>query len=339
MHIVRFVGLPPGGFSLPEGLSRLDGATQPGNRSTLGRPDADSAGDIRVGVSDGVTVTELTEVSGVGEMLRLPAGELRERCAGAAGPLRDAATVRLLPPVDGHMEVWAAGVTYHRSREARVVESERAADVYQQVYEAERPELFFKSAAWRVTGDDETVAIRTDSGIDVPEPELGLVVNSQAEIVGYTVVNDVSSRTIEGENPLYLPQAKIYLGGCAAGPAIRPAWEIADPYDLDITLTIRRDGAQAWTGNAATGLLQRRLDDLVRYLFRADDFPDGVLLATGTSLVPDLPFTLLAGDEIIITITDVGTLTSRVVSGKAAMSWLTEAVAEPPPPAQTPIHP
>jgi 2-dehydro-3-deoxy-D-arabinonate dehydratase len=322
MHIVRFVTPPAGGFPLPGGPVQADG---PAGQAVRGG--ADEAGDIRVGVSDGVTVTELTGVGGIGEMLRLPAAELRERCAGAAGKGHDAAAVRLLPPVDGRMEVWAAGVTYRRSREARVVESERAADVYQQVYEAERPELFFKSAAWRVTGDGETVAIRTDSGIDVPEPELGLVVNRQGEIIGFTIVNDVSSRTIEGENPLYLPQAKIYLGACAAGPAIRPAWEIADPYDLDITLTIRRDGAQAWTGSAATGMLHRRFDDLVRYLFHADDFPDGVVLATGTSLVPDLPFTLLARDEIVITITDVGTLSSRVVAGKAAMSWLTETAA------------
>ncbi|HZB33893.1 MAG TPA: fumarylacetoacetate hydrolase family protein [Streptosporangiaceae bacterium] len=333
MHIVRFVAPPAGGFPLPAGPVQANGST---DQEVRGH--ADEANESAVGVTDGVTVTELTGVSGIGEMLRLPAASLRERCVGAEGPRHDAAAVRLLPPVDGHMEVWAAGVTYHRSREARVVESERAADVYQQVYEAERPELFFKSAAWRVTGDGETVAIRTDSGIDVPEPELGLVVNRHAEIVGYTVVNDVSSRTIEGENPLYLPQAKIYLGGCAAGPAIRPAWEITDPYDLDITLTIRRDGAQAWTGSAATSLLQRRFDDLVRYLFRADDFPDGVVLATGTSLVPDLPFTLLAGDEIIITITDVGTLTSRVVSGKAAMSWLSATVAEPPPSSQSSIR-
>jgi 2-dehydro-3-deoxy-D-arabinonate dehydratase len=277
-----------------------------------------------VGVSDGATVTELTGVGGIGELLRLSPAELRERCAAAGGPRHEAAAVRLLPPVDGHMEVWAAGVTYRRSREARVVESERSADVYQQVYEAERPELFFKSAAWRVTGDGETVAIRTDSGIDVPEPELGLVVNRQAEIVGYTIVNDMSSRTIEGENPLYLPQAKIYLGGCAAGPAIRPVWEVPDPYDLDISLTIRRDGAAAWAGRAGTGRLHRRLDDLVRHLYRADDFPDGVVLATGTCLVPDLPFSLLGGDEIVITIAEIGTLTSTVVAGKAEMRWLTE---------------
>jgi 2-dehydro-3-deoxy-D-arabinonate dehydratase len=286
------------------------------------RPRADG---LAIGVSDGTTVTELTGVTGIGELLRLPTAELRERCAAAAGPRHDAAAVRLLPPADGLMEVWAAGVTYRRSREARVVESERSADVYQLVYDADRPELFFKSAAWRVTGHGETVAIRTDSGIDVPEPELGLVVNRHAEIVGYTVVNDMSSRTIEGENPLYLPQAKIYLGGCAVGPAIRPAWEVPDPYDLDITLTIRRDGAEAWTGRAGTRQLHRRLDELVRYLFRADEFPDGVLLATGTCLVPDLPFTLLPGDRIIIMISDIGALTSTVVSGKAEMGWLTGA--------------
>ncbi|HEY7486659.1 MAG TPA: fumarylacetoacetate hydrolase family protein [Streptosporangiaceae bacterium] len=289
------------------------------------RPGTD---DIAIGVSDGTTVTELAGVTGIGELLRLPAAELRARCEPVpdrgAGARHDAAAVRLLPPADGRMEVWAAGVTYRRSREARVVESERSADVYEQVYDAERPELFFKSAAWRVTGDGQAVAIRTDSGIDVPEPELGLVVNRQAEIVGYTVVNDMSSRTIEGENPLYLPQAKIYLGGCAVGPAIRPAWEIPDPYDLDITLTIRRDGAEAWTGRASTSLLHRRLDELITYLFHADDFPDGVVLATGTCLVPDLPFTLLAGDEITIAIADVGTLTSAVVVGKAALRWLSD---------------
>jgi len=147
----------------------------------------------------------------------------------------------------------------------------------------------------------------------VPEPELGLVVNRHAEIVGYTVVNDMSSRTIEGENPLYLPQAKIYLGGCAVGPAIRPAWEVPDPYALDI------DGVVTWSARANTGLLHRRLDELVEYLFREDAYLDGVVLATGTCLVPELPFTLSAGDEITIAISEVGTLTSTVVTGKEAM--------------------
>jgi 2-dehydro-3-deoxy-D-arabinonate dehydratase len=290
VHIVRF--LPPGG----------------------GRP--------HVGVSDGRTVTELPGT--LGELLRLPQDELRDRCQAADGPRHDAAAVRTLPPADGRMEVWAAGVTYRRSREARIAESERAADVYEQVYDAERPELFFKSAAWRVTGDGETVAIRADSGVDVPEPELGLVLNRYAEVVGYTVVNDMSSRTIEGENPLYLPQAKIYLGGCAAGPAVRPAWEVPDPYALDIELTIRRAGEVAWAGRASTAQLHRRFDDLVGHLFRADAFPDGAVLATGTCLVPEFPFTLAAGDEIAITIAEVGTLTSTVVSGKEPMAWLAE---------------
>jgi 2-dehydro-3-deoxy-D-arabinonate dehydratase len=277
-----------------------------------------------VGVSDGVTVTELAGPGLLGELLELRAEELRERVSAPDGPVHDASGVRLLPPADGRMEVWAAGVTYRRSREARVVESERSSDVYELVYDADRPELFFKSAAWRVTGDGETVAIRGDSGINVPEPELGLVVNRHAEIVGYTVVNDMSSRSIEGENPLYLPQAKIYLGGCAAGPAIRPAWEVPDPYRLGIALTIRRSGEVAWTGRASTDQLHRRLDDLVAYLFREDAFPHGVVLSTGTCLVPELPFSLAGRDEITITVSEVGTLTSTVVAGRAAMEWLTE---------------
>jgi 2-dehydro-3-deoxy-D-arabinonate dehydratase len=275
-----------------------------------------------VGVQTGDTVTELP-FAGVGELLGLPLAELRH-AVDAEGTTHDATRVRRLPPVDARMEVWAAGVTYQRSREARITESERSADVYDLVYDAERPELFFKSAGWRVTGDGESVSVRTDSGIDVPEPELGLVVNARGEIVGYTVVNDMSSRTIEGVNPLYLPQAKIYLGGCAAGPGIRPAWEVADPYALTIAMEIERAGAVAWSGETSTSLLHRTFDDLVRYLFHSDVFPDGVVLATGTALVPDLPFTLTAGDRVTITVAEVGTLSSTVVAGKAPLSWLAE---------------
>jgi 2-dehydro-3-deoxy-D-arabinonate dehydratase len=191
--------------------------------------------------------------------------------------------------------------------------------VYELVYDAERPELFFKSVAWKVTGDGGRIAVRADSEIDVPEPELGLVLNSAGEIVGYTVVDDVSSRTIEGVNPLYLPQAKIYLGACAVGPAIRPAWEVADPYALEITLTISRSEKIVWDGKASTSELHRRLDELAGYLFRADVFPDGAVLSTGTSLVPDLPFTLLDGDTVTIGIGEIGTLTSEVVKGLDAM--------------------
>ncbi|MFI6987824.1 fumarylacetoacetate hydrolase family protein [Nonomuraea wenchangensis] len=272
-----------------------------------------------VGVDDGEHVTELSGVTTVGELLRLPATELRERVTAPSGVEHASAAVRRLAPVDGLMEVWAAGVTYRRSREARVLESERAADVYELVYDAERPELFFKSVAWKVTGDGGRIAVRADSEIDVPEPELGLVLNAAGEIVGYTVVDDVSSRTIEGVNPLYLPQAKIYLGACAVGPAIRPAWEVEDPYALDITLTIARGGATVWDGKSSTSDLHRRLDELAGYLFRADVFPDGAVLATGTSLVPDLPFTLQDGDTVTIGIGEVGTLTTTVVRGLEGM--------------------
>ncbi|WP_433440383.1 fumarylacetoacetate hydrolase family protein [Nonomuraea sp. CA-141351] len=272
-----------------------------------------------VGVDDGRRVVELSGVTTVAELLRLPVEGLRERVAGADGPEHASGSVRRLAPVDGQMEVWAAGVTYRRSREARVLESERAADVYELVYEAERPELFFKSVAWKVSGDGGRIAVRSDSEIDVPEPELGLVLNAAGEIAGYTVVDDVSSRTIEGVNPLYLPQAKIYLGACAVGPAIRPAWEVSDPYALDITLSIARAGETVWDGKASTSQLNRRLDDLAGYLFRADLFPDGAVLATGTCLVPDLPFTLQDGDAVTIGIGEVGTLTTTVVKGLEPM--------------------
>ncbi|MEU8105411.1 fumarylacetoacetate hydrolase family protein [Nonomuraea muscovyensis] len=276
-------------------------------------------GTDAIGVENGEHIVELSGAATIGELLRTPVERLRERCERADGPQHPAGSVRRLAPVDGQMEVWAAGVTYRRSREARVTESERAADVYELVYDAERPELFFKSVAWKVSGDGGRIAVRADSAVDVPEPELGLVLNSAGEIAGYTVVDDVSSRTIEGENPLYLPQAKIYLGACAVGPAIRPAWEVADPYALDITLTITRDGRTAWDGKATTGELHRRLDELAGYLFRADAFPDGAVLATGTGLVPDLPFTLRAGDIVTIAIAEIGTLVSTVVEGPDAM--------------------
>jgi 2-dehydro-3-deoxy-D-arabinonate dehydratase len=233
---------------------------------------------------------------------------------------------RLLAPIDGRTEVWAAGVTYERSRTARMAESENSADIYDRVYGAERPELFFKSAAWRVSGSGDPVSARADSRIDVPEPELAVVLNRAGEVVGYTICNDMSSRSIEGENPLYLPQAKIYLGGCAVGPWIRPEWEIPDPYVLTIEMTIRRDGSEVWRGTESTSRLRRRIDELAAYLFREDEFPEGAVLSTGTSLVPDLPFTLEAGDEIRIAITEIGELINPVVRGKSAVSAATRGL-------------
>ena len=240
----------------------------------------------------------------------------------AAGTGQDQVPLRritVLAPLDGETEVWAAGVTYERSMHARVQESLDSADIYDRVYAAPRPELFFKSAAWRVAGPGDRVSARADSQVNVPEPELAAVLNAGGEVVGYTICNDMSSRSIEGENPLYLPQAKIYLGGCAAGPGIRPAWEVADPYGLTIEMTISRDGGTAWAGQASTAGLRRTVPELAAFLFREDEFPAGVLLSTGTSLVPDLPFTLLAGDEIRISISEIGELVNRVVRGKAAL--------------------
>src|SRR6185437_561132 len=215
---------------------------------------------------------------------------------------------------------WACGVTYKISQQARIEESEQSADVYQRDYDALRSELFYKSAAWRVVGDGQAIAIRSDSTLDVPEPEVALIVTAFGEIAGYTVCDDVSSRSIEGQNPLYLPQAKVYLGGCALGPSIRPAWEIPDPYALTIELTITRGGAVAWDGSARTSALHRKIDELAGYLVREDEFPAGVILSTGTSLVPDLPFTLQAGDEIRIAIPGIGELVNPVVRGKAAVA-------------------
>jgi 2-dehydro-3-deoxy-D-arabinonate dehydratase len=270
--------------------------------------------EVRVGVLTGPgRVTELAGVPSLAWLWRLPARQLRERLAAPGGPERDLADVTLLAPVDGRTEVWACGVTYQISREARLEESEHEADLYARVYEAERPELFFKSVAWRVAGSGAPIGIREDSAVTVPEPEVALIISAHGEIVGYTICDDVSSRSIEGENPLYLPQAKTYAGGCALGPMIRPAWEVADPYALRIELAITRGGAVAWSGTASTAQLRRRYDELVSYLMRADVHPDGAVLSTGTCLVP--PFTLQEGDTVTITVDEVGTLESPVVRG------------------------
>lgn len=236
------------------------------------------------------------------------------------------AAARLQAPVGGLTEVWAAGVTYERSREARMEESEKEADIYDRVYDAERPELFFKAASWRVAGTGEPVGVRADSPVNVPEPELAVVANRYGDIVGYTICNDVSSRSIEGENPLYLPQAKAYLGACAVGPGITPAWEVPDPRALPILMSIERGGEVVWAGEASTAELHRELPDLVGYLFREDEFPQGVVLATGTSLVPDLPFTLQGGDVVSIQLAGLGTLRNPVVVGKDGITHLVERV-------------
>lgn len=216
--------------------------------------------------------------------------------------------VRSVAPV-GTQEVWAAGVTYLRSRDARIEEAIEAIP-YDRVYEAERPELFCKSAGWRVRGPGETIAVRGDSTWDVPEPELTLVLDNAARIVGYTIGNDVSSRSIEGENTLYLPQAKTYDGSCAIGPAIVPATEIEPPFT--IRMTIERDGAGVYDDSTSTADMRRAFDELASYLGRALTLPTGAFLMTGTGIVPDPPFTLEPGDVVTIAVDGLGALGNTV---------------------------
>jgi 2-dehydro-3-deoxy-D-arabinonate dehydratase len=281
-----------------------------------------------VGVCVDDRVAPVEGVRTLAELWALPLPDLRNmlsETARAPSASRALEEVQLLPPIDGRTEVWACGVTYEVSREARVEESRHAASVYERVYDAERPELFFKSAAWRVAGDGEAIAIREDSSLDVPEPEVALAVNRFGEIVGMTACNDVSSRSIEGENPLYLPQAKTYLGSCALGPVVRPIWEVTKPYELAIELAVDRGGSPIWHGATTTAKLHRRYEDLVRCLFRADRHPDGAFLSTGTCLVPEAPFSLAAGDVVRVTVEGIGTLSNRVVRGLGAV----EAAASP----------
>ncbi|MEZ4498633.1 MAG: fumarylacetoacetate hydrolase family protein [Thermomicrobiales bacterium] len=244
--------------------------------------------------------------------LELSAQELRaslEAIAGAPGvPL---ASVELMAPVDWQ-EIWAAGVTYLRSRDARMEESQEKS-VYDRVYDADRPELFLKANVFRTSGPGQPIGIRGDSTWDVPEPECTLVINSAGEIVGYTIGNDVSSRSIEGENPLYLPQAKMFDKGAGLGPVIALAWEIADPTSLPITLTISRGGQVVFEGQTSTSQMHRTFEDLVAYLFRYQTFYHGVMLMTGTGIVPPNEFTLEDGDHVAITIEGIGRLENPVV--------------------------
>jgi 2-dehydro-3-deoxy-D-arabinonate dehydratase len=205
---------------------------------------------------------------------------------------------RRLPPIDRQHEVWAAGVTYLRSRDAREAETQ-VPDVYSKVYDAERPEVFMKSFGWRVVGHHAMLELRKDSRWNVPEPELVLVVNAFGEIVGYCAGNDMSSRDIEGENPLYLPQAKVFKTSCVLGPSLQVA-SVDELRDIEIHLTISRKGEPVFSGDTRTSRMKRTLEELVSYLFRELPFPEGVFLMTGTGIVPEETFTLQRGDVIDI---------------------------------------
>ena len=278
-----------------------------------------ATGEALVGLrqEDGRIVQLGRGARALADLLQLRASELRSRLSSSGSNAPEAEARTIMAPIDGATEVWAAGVTYKRSEEARVEES-ATPDIYTRVYRAERPELFFKATPRRVAGPEEPIVVRADSTWDVPEPEVALVINAFGEIVGYTVANDVSSRSIEGDNPLYLPQAKVYDGCCALGPGIVPAWEVADAYVLAIRMRIQRGGAPLWQGETSMREFARRLEDLAAYLFREDVFPDGVILSTGTALVPESPFTLEAGDVVEIEIDGLGSLRNPVVRGAAA---------------------
>ncbi len=281
---------------------------------------------IKLGLTDkGRSIGSFSSVQTLHDLLRLSSSEFRRTLEEAiqGSSSNDAEMETLLAPIDGAMEVWAAGVTYKRSEVARREESDTP-DIYSKVYAAQRPELFFKANARRVAGPNSHIAVRADSSWDVPEPELAVVINAHGEIVGYCIGNDVSSRSIEGENPLYLPQAKVYAGCCALGPGITPSWEIPDAYALGIYMNIERAGQLIWRGETSTGELHRKIDELVAYLYREDEFPDGAILCTGTALVPEHPFTLEAGDVVRISIDQLGSLNNTVVRGKLALNSLRE---------------
>ncbi len=238
--------------------------------------------------------------------------------AGAAAALCSADALlgparypQVLAPLDTQ-EVWACGVTYEMSRQARMRESGEPT-IYGRVYDAPRPEIFFKATPHRVVGPGEPVGIRADSTWDVPEPEMALVVTPQLEIVGYTIGNDMSSRDIEGQNPLYLPQAKVYDRCCALGPFVRLATNHFDPLAQAVRCVIRRGGEIAFSGETHTSRLHRPLSDMVSYLGRCNSFPTGIFVLTGTGIVPPDTFTLAHGDLIEITFEGLGTLRNPVI--------------------------
>lgn len=283
-------------------------------------------GGARLGAVYGDRVVDLSAreprlCSSLGALLAAPAGALvdvLDRYGGASADYSFAALDRapapdvpyLLAPLDAQ-EVWAAGVTYTRSRQARMEESEVSADIYARVYDAERPEIFFKAVPARVAGPNAPVAVRADASWTVPEPELTLLLDTRLAIVGLTVGDDLTARDIEAQNPLYLPQAKVWDRSAALGPLIVPAGAL-DPYALEIRCEIRRDGSELFAATTNTSALHRRLDDLIAYLGRYTTFPAGAFLMTGTGIVPPDDVALRPGDEIVIDIAGIGTLRNTV---------------------------
>lgn len=241
------------------------------------------------------------------QAMHLTLAELKAATANTS----EVVTGELVAPISPEIELWGAGVTYLRSRDARKEES-GVPDVYQRVYEADRPELFFKSNAVRARGTNAPVGIRFDSAASVPEPEVAIYINKHREIIGYAICNDMTARSIEGENPLYLSQAKIYIGSTALGPDITPAWLAPAAAEMTIKAKIVRGSQIPWQAETSLGSLNRTLEDLVTYLFRCQDFPHGVILSTGTGIVPPLDISLEANDVVEIDVAGLGKLTNTV---------------------------
>jgi 2-dehydro-3-deoxy-D-arabinonate dehydratase len=268
----------------------------------------------RVGAVVGEEVIDLS-TAGVASLAAIldaadPAAALRQ-AAAKGGPRHRLADVVLLPPVE-RQEVWAAGVTYLRSKTARMEESDFSATAYDRVYEADRPEIFFKAVAEKVVGPGDDVGIRSDAKWNVPEPELALVMNSWGDIVGCTIGNDMSSRDIEGENLLYLPQAKVYDRSCGLGPWIVLGCDESEAREWSISIAIHRDGRAVFAGKTRIDQIKRSFAELAGYLWRSQSFPHGVVLLTGTGVVPEESFTLAAGDRVMITVDGIGTLDNPV---------------------------
>ena len=269
-------------------------------------------GSIRFGAIERDQVQYFAWPGSLGDLLAAPNPAALAADLKARSRQTDAlANVRLLAPVS-MQEVWAAGVTYKRSKIAREEESVGAAAFYDKVYTAARPELFLKAAPWRVVGPGDHVRIRRDGKWNVPEPELALVISPELKIVGFTIGNDMSSRDIEGENPLYLPQAKVYDGSCAIGPVITLADAMPPLASVKIGLQIDRAGIRAFDGTTNLGQMARTPEDLVSWLGRETSFPHGAILLTGTGIVPPDSFTLAVGDIVRITIDGIGTLENAV---------------------------
>lgn len=273
-------------------------------------------GGVHVGLlHDDGSVVDLSNcgVTSLTSVLEMDEAEpwLRALIGGAKPEQRQPGFFRLLCPVE-RQEVWAAGVTYQPSRVARMEESPASASCYDRVYKADRPELFFKSVAEKVVGHQGSIGIRADSRWSVPEPELAIVCHSRGRIVGYTIGNDVSARDIEGQNPLYLPQAKIYDKSCAIGPGILVGADEATVRTWRVEMTVRRGESVVFSGSVEIGRMQRRFDDLIKHLFRCQKFPNGVVLLTGTGIVPPPEFTLQPGDTVRIGIGPLGLLENTV---------------------------